>query len=472
MNPVNDHSESSALDKTCRYDLAIIGSGPGGYVAGLYASRHKLKVCVIEKDLVGGTCLNRGCIPTKSFLYSASVLKTVRNAGLYGVDVGASTINFQKMISRKDEAVLRLRTGIETLLRANKIDLLRGEARILGTDKIEVQGSGEISAKNIIIAAGSKITEMANIKIDHTNILSSDDILNINTVPASLTIIGGGVIGCEFASLFSALGSKVTIIEFTDRLIPTQSREASRKLETILKKKGITVFVSTKAESVELSRPLKIKTGSGEIIEADKVLVSIGRSPAAGSILGQGSDKIGVEANNGAIVVDGKLRTGAKNIYAIGDCVAGPMLAHKASYDGILACDNILGKNRQVDYSTVPNCIWTDPEIASVGLTEEEAKARCPGVKIAKFPYLASGKAFLMGKTEGFVKVIGDEDGKLLGFEIFGEGACELIGEAVLAKKSGINIKDWALAVHAHPTVSEVTQEALQAFCGTPIHGL
>jgi len=472
MNPIKDHSESAVSDRTCRYDLAIIGSGPGGYVAGLYASRHKLKVCVIEKDLVGGTCLNRGCIPTKSFLYSASVAKTVKDAGLYGVDVAGSSINFQKMISRKDEAVLRLRTGIETLFRANKIDLLRGEARIVGFDKIEVQGLGEISAKNIIIASGSKVTEPVNIKIDHTNVLSSDDILNIKTVPSSLAIIGGGVIGCEFASLFNALGSKVKIIEFTDRLVPTQSKEASRKLEMILKKRGVEVFVSTKVESIELSKPLKLKTLSGEIIDADKVLVSVGRSPAVGSILGPGADKLGIAIDKGAIVVDGNLRTAAKDIYAIGDCVAGPMLAHKASYDGILACDNILGKDRQVDYSNVPNCIWTDPEIASVGLTEEEAKAKYPTAKIAKFPYLASGKAFLMGKTEGFVKVIGDENGKLLGFEIFGEGACELIGEAVLAKKAGINIKDWALAVHAHPTISEVTQEALQAFCGTPIHGL
>ena len=452
-----------------QYDLAIIGSGPGGYVGALYACRHKLKTCVIEKDLTGGTCLNRGCIPTKSLINSAGILKTVKDASLYGVEASGVRVDFGKMITRKNEVVTRLRTGIETLFRANKVDLIKGEAKVAGANTISVSGQNDLKAKYIIIASGSSVMDLPGISVDHHDILSSDDILDIKEIPQAIAIIGGGVIGCEFASLFNALGSKVTIVEFTDRLIPTQSREASKKLEMIFKRRGMDVLLSSKAESVEKGNVLKLSVSGGKTIEAEKILVSIGRVPNIDCIKGV---KCGVREDGGRIAVDDYLETGEKGIYAIGDCVAGPMLAHKASYDAMLACDNILGLKRKVDYSNIPNCIWTDPEIASVGLTEEDVKAKCPDARIAKFPYLASGKALIIGKSEGFVKIIGDAKGNILGVEILGEGASDLIAEAVLAKTANINIKDWARSVHGHPTLSEVIQEAVHVFCGTPIHSI
>ncbi len=451
------------------YDLAIIGSGPGGYVAGLYASRCKLKVCVIERDLTGGTCLNRGCIPTKSLINSSSIISTIKGSSVHGVIVDSYKTDFVKMMSRKEEVVLRLRTGIETLFRASHVDLLRGQAILSGPDVINIEGIGAVSARNIIIASGSRVANLPNIKIDEIDVLSSDGILNIKAVPKSIVVVGGGVIGCEFASLFNILGSKVTIIELLDRLIPTQSREASKKLEILFKKRGIEIYTLSKVENITREKSLKVNIEGGKSIEAEKVLVSVGRMPNTD---GLGLEGIGIKTEKNRVMVDDYLRTGAKNIYAIGDCVKGPMLAHKASYDGILACDNILGRNRICDYSNIPNCIWTDPEIASVGLAEEDARAEYPDARIAKFPYLASGKAYLEGKTEGFAKIIGDPKGNILGVEIFGKGACDLIGEATLAKTAGVTIEEWAQVTHGHPTLSEILQEAAHVFCGTPIHGI
>ncbi|MDP2913442.1 MAG: dihydrolipoyl dehydrogenase [Candidatus Omnitrophota bacterium] len=462
------------------YDLAIIGSGPGGYVAGLYASRKALRVCVIEKGLIGGTCLNRGCIPAKSLLNSASILSEIKDAAIHGIEVSSYRADFAKVIRRKDEVVARLRAGIETLFKANSIDLVRGHASISDPFTIAVDGSQSINAKNIIIASGSRPAELRGIDIDETDCLTSDGILGINSVPKSLVIIGGGVIGCEFAGLFNVFGSKVTIVEFTDRLLPGQSREVSKKLELIFKKRGIGVLTLSKAEAVTRAGGLSVKVsalraeqesaaGMPAELHAEKVMVSVGRRPNSE---GLGLERLGIKAENGHVMVDEYLRTEIKNIYAIGDCVAGPLLAHKASYDGIAACDNILGDSRKVDYSNIPNCIWTDPEIASVGLTEEEARAKHPDARVAKFPYLASGKACIEGKTEGFVKIIGNSKGSILGVEIFGKGACDLIGEAVMARTQGVTIGEWARVVHGHPTLSEILQEAAHIFCGTAIHSI
>lgn len=451
------------------YDLAIIGSGPGGYVAALYASRHKLSVAVIEKDLVGGTCLNRGCIPTKSLLNSASIISKIKSAPVHGIKVDGYTIDFGRIMARKDEVVLRLRTGIETLFRANKIDLIKGMATIAGPDTINVEGQDTIKAKNIIIAVGSKVVRLSNIDIDDIDVLSSDSILNIRSIPRSMVIVGGGVIGCEFASLFNKLGTKVTIIEMMERILPGQSREISKKLELIFKKSGIEIHTASKVEAIRAGSTLGVRVSGGKNIDSEKVLVSIGRIPATEDL---GLETAGIKTLNNRISVGENLMTSATGIYAIGDCVAGPLLAHRASYDGILACDNILGKGRRCDYSNIPNCIWTEPEVASVGLSEEEAKAKYPDAKVAKFPYLGSGKAYLEGETEGFVKIIGSSAGQILGVEIFGKGACELIGEATVSRTVNISIKDWSGVVHGHPTLSEMFGEAAHIFCGTAIHGV
>ncbi|MBU0605064.1 MAG: dihydrolipoyl dehydrogenase [Candidatus Omnitrophica bacterium] len=449
------------------YDLAIIGSGPGGYVTGLYAARRGLKTCIIEKDLLGGTCLNKGCIPTKSLLNSVSIIARLKSAAAYGVSVENYSVDFEKMMSRKEDVVNRLRAGIETLCRANKVELIKGSASVTGPDTITVEGRGELTSKNIIIASGSRPIGLANIKIDHKKIFSSESILNIKSVPRSLVIIGGGVIGCEFAGAFSSLGAKVTVVEMMDRLVAGQSREVSKKLEYNFKRSGIEVFLSRVVEGIETSGNVTVRIAGGKSIDAEKALVSIGR---VSNIEGLGLEKAGIRTRDGKICVDKYLRTEIPSIYAVGDCVSGPQLAHKASYDGILAVDNILGGERKADYSNIPNCVWTEPEIASIGLCEEDAKAAHPDAKIAKFPYLASGKAYLEGEAEGFVKVIGTPAGEIIGVEIFGKDACNLIGEAALAKTRGVNIKDWSRVVHGHPTLSEIMQEACHVFCGTPIH--
>lgn len=449
------------------YDLAIIGSGPGGYVAALYAARHNLRVCVIEKDHVGGACLNHGCIPTKSFLNSASIINTIKTAPLFGVNIESYDIDFPKIVARKNEIVARLRTGIETLFKSNGIDLVRGIARLKTPQSVVVNDADTIEARNIIIAVGSSAAELPGISLDHSSILSSSSALDLEHIPASICIIGGGVIGCEFASFFTSLGVKVSIVELMDRLIPMQSREVSRKLDTILRKKGVDIFTSSKVESLENPGPFKVRTSGGAEFFTEKILVSVGRKPNTAGI---GLEEAGIKIDQGRVRVDEDLKTTVPGVYAIGDCVVGPLLAHKASYDGILACDNIMGRDRKVDYSNIPSCIWTEPQVASVGLSEDDARSRLTDVKIAKFPYLASGKAYLLGKYEGFVKIIGDSRGQILGVEIFGEEACELIGEAVLAKTAGVNIKDWAGIVHGHPTLSEILQEAAHVFCGTGIH--
>jgi dihydrolipoamide dehydrogenase len=286
-------------------------------------------------------------------------------------------------------------------------------------------------------------------------------------LPKSMAIIGGGVIGCEFATLFNALGADVTVIELLDGLIATQSREASRKLETVFKKRGISVLTGAKVSSIMKDGAVRVSLEDGRVVSVEKVLVAVGRTPNTEGI---GAEGAGIKTEGGRVMIDGHCRTNVKGVYAAGDCTGGLLLAHKASYEGKLACDNIMGRARTADYSCIPTTVYTDPEIASVGITEEEAKAKYPGVKVAKFPYLASGKAYLMGKTEGFIKIAGGSDGEILGIEIFGEGACDLIGEAVLAKTLGAKVKDLAETVHAHPTLSEIFQEAAHIFDGKGIH--
>jgi dihydrolipoamide dehydrogenase len=319
-----------------------------------------------------------------------------------------------------------------------------------------------------MLATGSKVACLPDLRIDETDILSSDGILNIPSIPRSIVVVGGGAVGCEFASLFRTLGSAVTVIELMDRLLPGQSREISRKLEYIFRKSGVDVITGAKVSSVTKNGSLKIAISTGTFVSTEKILVSVGRVPATASI---GLESAGIKVQNGRICTDEYLRA-AGSIYAIGDCIAGPQLAHKASYDGILACDNILGAQRKADYSNIPNCVWTDPEIASVGLSDEEAKIGNPDLKISKFPYLASGRAFLDGKTEGFVKIAGTPAGDILGVEIIGKGACDLIGEAAVARAAGMKIPEWSRIVHGHPTLSEILQEAAHAFCGTAIHGI
>jgi len=451
------------------YDLAIIGSGPAGYVAALYASGRKLKTCVIEKGPIGGTCLNNGCIPTKVMLNSASIISKIRDSGVHGIKIDGYSVDFPAICARRIDVVKKLGAGIETLFRARGVVLVKGAAKMGVGGKIIVEGTGDIQAGHTIIATGSRPAPINGMEIDEKDVLSSDGALSLKELPESIAIIGGGVIGCEFAFLFNALGSRVILLETFDRLISSQSKEASRKLEQIFKKRGIEVFTGVTVDSIIRKPKLSLRTKDGKTIEADKILVSVGRTASVDDL---GLQEAGINVRDKTIETDEYLRTSAGNVFAGGDCVEGPLLAQKASYDGILACDNILGQKRKKDYLNIPGCIYTDPEIASVGLSEEEAKARDPEARTVKFPYLASGKAFLMSRTEGYIKITGDRDGRIAGAEIMGAGACDLIGELVTARTLGIRIKDLATVVHGHPTLSEIIQEAARSFSGSAIHSI
>lgn len=453
-----------------KYDIAIIGAGPGGYVAAIYAAMSGKSVAVIEKDYLGGVCLNKGCIPTKAVLSSVEVLTRIKESSSFGIDVSSCKINFEKINIRKEEIVKKLRHGIEALFKARKVSLFNGTARLVSADTIEVSGA-RIEAKDIIIAAGSSPFDMPAFKFNHTNIISSDDILELKEIPESLLIIGGGVIGCEFAVIYNALGSKVAIVEMMPEILPNMDRETAKKLSLILKKRGINISTGTKVEQLkERGGKVLAILSSGNEQAVDKALVCVGRSPNTGNL---GLKEIGAKTEKGRIIVDEYMRTNIPNIYAIGDVAGKFQLAHTASYEGIVACKNILGGAKKADYKSVPSCIYTSPEVASVGISEEAAKDSGIEIKVSRFPFSALGKAHAISMTEGFVKLIGEKStGRILGVHILGHDATNLIAEAALAIKQGLTAEEVGDTIHAHPTLAEGLMEACHIFEDKGIHTL
>ena len=451
-----------------KYDVAILGAGPGGYVAAIYLARLGKSVAVIEKDQLGGTCLNRGCIPTKALLSSIEVLSQVKESSSFGIDVASYKINFEKINSRKDDIVKKLRQGIDTLFKARKITLISGAGKLVSANEIEASGK-LIEAKDIIIASGSIPLEISAFKFNHTNIISSDDILQLKDVPAGLIIIGGGAIGCEFAVIYNALGSKVTIVEMMDEILPNLDKETAKRLNLILKKKGISVLTSAKVEQLKQAEgKVSAILSSGEELTADKALVCVGRKPNSDNL---GLEALGIKTERGRILTDSHMRTNIPNIYAIGDVVGRSQLAHVASYEGIAASKNIAGEKKETDYKAVPSCIYTEPEVASVGFSEEAAKNSGFDIKVARFPYMALGKAVAIAKTEGFVKLIGDKKtGRILGAHILGADATNLIAEAALAIKKDLSVEELGDTIHAHPTLAEGLMEACHIFSDKGIH--
>ncbi|MFH1269668.1 MAG: dihydrolipoyl dehydrogenase [Candidatus Omnitrophota bacterium] len=431
------------------YDLAVIGAGWAGFNAALKAKAHGLKVAVIEKEKIGGTCLNRGCIPTKALLQSAKVYSLAKKSGTFGIEVGNPQINFSAIQFRKDKVIQQLRQGM--ILLFADIDLLSGEARIAGSNTIKL-GEKEINARFILIASGSKPLELKEIRFDGKKIVSSDDILELKELPGSLLIIGGGVIGCEFASIFSAFGSQVTIVEMMPQLLPGIDKEVAKKIETILKKKGIKVATGTDAKTFDYG-------------QYEKVLLCIGRTPATENL---GLDQLGIKSEKGRITVDEYLRTNIPNIYAAGDCASKTMLAHFAAYQGSIAAENIaepLRAPRKSDNSCIPSCIFTDPEIGAVGLTEEEAKARNIDVCVSKFDFLGSGMARILDETNGFIKIISNKSsGEVMGASIIGPRATELIGILTIALQSRLKTSQIRDTILAHPTLSEGITSALKGY--------
>jgi len=428
------------------YDLTIIGAGWAGFNAALKAKELGLKVCLIEKSHIGGTCLNAGCIPTKALIHSAKVYSISKKAESFGIEGNNPNPNFAKIQERKDTIVKQLQKGMQFLLKG--IDYINAEAKILSNQEIQV-GDQNIKTKFILIACGSMPIELKNLKFDGKKVVSSDDILKIKETPKNLLVIGGGVIGCEFASLFSNLGAQVSIVEMMPQLLPGVDNEVARKIESLLKKKRIKISTNTDATTVDLSN-------------YDLVLLCIGRTPNAGNLE---LEKIGVKLEKNKIIVDDYLKTSVDNIYAAGDCTGKTMLAHYAAYQGTVAAENIAkpANSKKADNTNVPSCIFTDPEIASVGLSEEDAKNKSIDIKINKFDFLASGMARIQDETDGFVKIISDsKTDQVLGASIIGPKATELIAVLALAVSTHLKSSQIKDTIFAHPTLSESIEEALK----------
>lgn len=454
--------------------IIIIGGGPGGYVAAIRAAQLGADVTVIEEDKIGGTCLNRGCIPTKAILASVQTLALFERAGQLGIEVGKVVPNFSGMMERKNKIVSQLRGGIDYLLKANKVKVIKGKASFLNSHSICIEteaGRKELEGEKIIIASGSKPILLPFLDSNHAAVLTSEQALELKEVPESLLIIGAGVIGCEFASIFNPLGTKITMIEMMEQILPTEDKRVAQTMERIFKKKGINIFTSTKLEEITEYREdgITARLDRGEKIEAEKILICVGRSPRINDM---GLEELSLKiSQKGTIVVNKKMETTQQGIYAIGDVVGGYLLAHVASEEGIIAAENATKLTSEIDYTSVPSCIFTSPEIGTVGLTPDEAEEEEIEVTIARFPFTACGKAHVMGETDGFVQlIVRESDHKILGGQIVGSHAADLVHEIALAIRWGLTAEQLSSTIHAHPTLSEAIMEAARKAEKKPIH--
>ena len=458
------------------YDVGIIGGGPGGYVAAIKAAQLGGTVCLIEKGEWGGTCLNRGCIPTKTLFAVANLATQIQEASAFGVCLGGeATIDYTQVLAHKTSVIQQLEGGIAQLLKANGIDVLKGTAELTNRNTISVTKSDglteQLHAKNVIIATGSEPAEPPVFEIDEHQTLTTTGILNLTELPESLLIVGGGVSGCEFASIFNALGCRVTILELLPTILATEDIQIIRHAQLFMKRKGITIHTGAKLTHVKKSdEQVTAILESGEEFTAQKMLVSIGRRYNTEGI---GLEKVGVRTESGKIVVDAQMQTNVPGIYSIGDVASRYLLAHIASAEGKVAAQNCLGNSTEMDYQVIPWCVFTLPEIGHAGMTEEGATAEGYEVKVGRFPYAANGKALGLRETDGFVKTVSDADsGDILGVHIVGAHASTLIHEAAVAIRLGATARDIAHTVHAHPTLSEMIMESTEAVDGKAIHSL
>ncbi len=460
-----------------QYDVVILGSGPGGYVTAIRASQLGLKVAVVEKENLGGVCLNWGCIPTKALLKSAQVFQYIQHAKDYGITVGKAEADFTAVIDRSRSVADGMSKGVQFLMKKNKIDVIDGFGTVKPGKKVEVKAAdgktSTIEAKHIIVATGSRARELPNIKIDGEKVIDYRKAMTLKSQPKSLVVIGSGAIGIEFAYVYASMGTEVTIVEFMPNIVPVEDEDISKELAKQYKKLGVTIHTSSSVEKVDISGKgcvSTVKTPKGEItIESDLVLSAAG---IAANIEGIGLEEVGIATDKGKILVDKFYQTNVPGYYAIGDVVPGQALAHVASAEGIICVEQIAGHHPQpLDYGNIPGCTYCTPEIASVGLTEKAAKEKGYEVKIGKFPFSASGKAKAAGVPEGFVKVIFDAKyGEWLGCHMIGANVTEMIAEAVVARKLETTGMEILKAVHPHPTMSEAIMEATAAAYGEVIH--
>jgi dihydrolipoamide dehydrogenase len=464
------------------YDLIIIGSGPGGYVAAIRASQLKLKVAVVERAEIGGICLNWGCIPTKSLLKSAQVFDYLTHASDYGITIsGEVKPDFKAIISRSRNVAEGMSKGVQFLFKKNNIEHIIGIGRLTGNNKAEAEVEVEApdgttkkySSRNVILATGARSKELPNLKQDGKKIIGYREAMTLEKQPGSMVVVGSGAIGSEFANFYQSLGTSVTLIELLPRIVPVEDEEVSKQLERSFKKIGMKVMTGSSVETIDTSKEkclITIKTQKGqEVIEADIVLSAVGITPNLENI---GLEKAGVKIDKGKIFVDDYYKTSVPGIFAIGDIVHGPALAHVASAEGIICVEKIAGKEVEpLDYQNIPGCTYTTPEIASCGLTEAAAREAGYDIKVGKFPFTASGKASASGAKDGFVKLIFDTTyGELLGAHMIGANVTEMIAEIVVARKLETTAHEIIKSVHPHPTMSEAIMEAAAAAYGEVIH--
>lgn len=469
------------------YDLVILGGGTGGYVAAIRASQLGLKTAIVEKEKLGGTCLHKGCIPSKALLRSAEVYATTKNSTEFGVETSDVSLNFGKVQERKNKIINQLHKGVEHLMKQGKIDVYEGLGRILGpsifspmpgTISVEMNNGEEnemLIPKNVIVGTGSRPRTLLGLEIDGDLVMTSDEALQMETIPKSIIIVGGGVIGIEWASMLSDFGVEVTVIEYADRIIPTEDKDISKEMQRLMKKRKIKIITGAKVlpetlqkgEGVTISAEVK-----GEVKEfhAEKMLVSVGRMA---NVEGIGLENTEIQVEKGFIVTNEYYQTKESHIYAIGDVIGGLQLAHVASHEGIVAVEHIAGeKPSPLEYHLISKCIYSSPEVAGVGFTEDEAKGKGHNVKVGKFSFRAIGKALVFGESDGFVKIIADADtNDVLGVHMIGPHVTDMISEAGLALV--LNATPWEIAhtIHPHPSLSEAIGEAALAVDGKAIHG-
>jgi dihydrolipoamide dehydrogenase len=459
------------------FDVTVIGAGPGGYVAAIRAAQLGMRVGIIERDRLGGVCLNWGCIPTKALLKTAEQYEFMKaSAGAWGIKTDGLAVDWSRVIARSREAADKLSRGVASLMKKNKITVVNGEARFLTPGRIEVRGEGkpsEVETKHAVIATGARPLTIPGVSLDSKRVITSKEAMILPEMPKSLTIIGAGAIGLEFAYFYAAFGTQVTIIEYFDRILPGGDEDVSSLLAKSFRKKGMALHPGSRVTGVSLQGPSSTRTafekeGKAQAVDSEMTLVAVG---VRGNVEGLGLEEIGISVEKGFIKVDDDLRTSIQGVYAIGDVAGPPALAHVASAEGIHAVEHIAGRTgRPLDYSSIPACIYCHPQVASVGFTEAEAREKGHDVSVGKFPFSANGKSVAVGEQEGFVKIIGDKRyGEILGAHIIGAEATDLIAEIALAKATELTVDDIHHTVHAHPTLSESVMEAAADWSGEAI---